>query len=73
MKYHPVRELEEMRGRHKFDLEYLKTCENGVASVTVLVNVDGHIYSETRSATNKKTAKRFSAKAMLKKLKLQMS
>ncbi|XP_068665056.1 endoribonuclease Dicer homolog 2 [Aristolochia californica] len=69
IKYHPVRELEELCRRNTYELNFLRTCENGFAAVTAEVIADGSVYSKTCSGENKKAAKKLAAKALLELLR----
>ncbi|XP_058102614.1 endoribonuclease Dicer homolog 2 [Magnolia sinica] len=69
LKYEPVRELEDLCARKSYEKQFVKTFQNGIASITVEVKADGVTYTETRTAANKKLAKKSAAKAVLGSLK----
>ncbi|KAK1272022.1 hypothetical protein QJS04_geneDACA021027 [Acorus gramineus] len=69
IKYHPVKELEDICRRKSYLYTFSKSHENGVASITAEVEADGAIYKETKTGKNKKEAKALAAEAMLKFLK----
>ncbi|KAL6980466.1 hypothetical protein U1Q18_022104 [Sarracenia purpurea var. burkii] len=74
LKLHPVRELTELCQREHY---IMKKCtvshDQGVASITIEVEVNGVAYRHTCTASDKKTAKKLASKAVLKSLKERIS
>ncbi|MQL91413.1 hypothetical protein Taro_024009 [Colocasia esculenta] len=69
VEYHPVRELEELCSRKSYPKKFSKVCEDGIASITVEVEAGGETITMTRTAVNKKTAKKLAARAVLDALR----
>ncbi|KAI3470366.1 hypothetical protein Pfo_027029 [Paulownia fortunei] len=74
LRLHPVRELTELYQReHYIFKKHEDSHRNGVAYVTIEVEARGVVHKETRSAPDKKAAKKLACKAVLKSLKESMS
>ncbi|KAF8378092.1 hypothetical protein HHK36_029428 [Tetracentron sinense] len=69
VRLHPVRELVEVCQKNSFEKRIFKSCQNGLSSITVEVEAMGVLYSNTSAKSDKKTAKRLAAKAVLESLK----
>ncbi|KAL7252377.1 hypothetical protein ACSBR1_007043 [Camellia fascicularis] len=73
VKLHPVRELTELCQQKHFVMEKAVSRDKGVASITIKVEANGVVYKYTSTASDKKTAKKLAAKAVLKSLKEGMT
>ena len=70
VKIHPAKELSELCQKMKFDMKKpVKSCENGVASLTVEVEANGVTYKHTATGLDKRTGKKVACKEVLKALK----
>lgn len=69
LKLNPVSELNHLCQTHHYTMTKKKTCENGVASITIEVEANGVVHRHTRTASDRKTAKKLAYKAVLKSLK----
>ncbi|XP_022864537.1 endoribonuclease Dicer homolog 2 isoform X3 [Olea europaea var. sylvestris] len=70
LRLHPVRELTELCQKKHFTFKNpIFIRENGVSFVEVEVEANGIVHKESRSASDKSTAKRLACKAVLKSLK----
>nr|AUH15438.1 dicer-like 2 protein [Dimocarpus longan] len=70
MKFHPVRELNEICQKEHFEMKKpLVSQINGRPSVTIEVEANGAVFNHTASASDKKTAKKVACKEVLKALK----
>lgn len=69
LKLNPVRELNHILQTHHYTMKKNRTCENGVASITLEVEANGFVHKHTCTASDKKTAKKMAYKAVLKSLK----
>lgn len=65
----PVKELQEFCDRRSYSRSYTKTHEGGVSSVVAEVQVEGTIYSATRSGRDKTVAQKLAVKSLLEDLK----
>lgn len=70
LKLHPVRELNEHCQKMHYDMKKpVKTSHNGVAAITIEVEANGFMYTDTSTASNKKTALKLACKKVLRSLK----
>ncbi|KAL5998516.1 hypothetical protein ACLOJK_009459 [Asimina triloba] len=69
IKYHPVKELEYLCTKRSYKMKFYRTIVDGIASVTAEVNANGVTYRETKTADNKRDAKKSAAKSVLELLK----
>ncbi|KAL1825871.1 hypothetical protein ACET3Z_012649 [Daucus carota] len=74
LKLQPVRELHQLCQKERYLLKKpFVSCNDGVAAVTVEVEANGVIHTESCTASNKAEAKKLAFKAVLKSLKESMS
>uniref|UniRef100_A0A7N0TZE9 Uncharacterized protein n=1 Tax=Kalanchoe fedtschenkoi TaxID=63787 RepID=A0A7N0TZE9_KALFE len=70
VRYHPVRELNQLCQKMHFDRHKPKiSCQDGKASVTVEVEANGVTYKHTAVSADKETAKKVASKEVLKAIK----
>ncbi|XP_073032399.1 endoribonuclease Dicer homolog 2-like [Primulina eburnea] len=70
---HPIRELTELCQKEQYTLKKpVVSHQNGVAYVTVEVEANGMLYRESRTAADRKTAKKLAHKTVLESLKESM-
>ncbi|PON59109.1 Endoribonuclease Dicer-like [Parasponia andersonii] len=70
IKLHPARELHHLCQRMHYNMKKpAKSCENGVASITVEVEANGVTYKHTSTGLDKRTGKKVACKEVLKSLK----
>ncbi|KAK3023834.1 hypothetical protein RJ639_044551, partial [Escallonia herrerae] len=64
VRIHPVRELTELCQKEHYNMKKpVRSCDNGVKSITVEVEANGIVYKESCSAADKDMAKRLACKA----------
>ncbi|KAL8159220.1 hypothetical protein V2J09_000757 [Rumex salicifolius] len=71
LKIHPMQELQLLCQEYEFVMKKPVVCkkEDGSVSYKIEVEIDGVMYSETRTANDKKLAQKIASKAMLTSLK----
>ncbi|KAL9234863.1 hypothetical protein vseg_009681 [Gypsophila vaccaria] len=70
LKLHPVRELHDLCQKHHYKMgKPVRSCENGVPSITLEVEANGSIYKHTCTAKDKTLANKIASRAILKSLK----
>uniref|UniRef100_A0A803KMM7 Uncharacterized protein n=1 Tax=Chenopodium quinoa TaxID=63459 RepID=A0A803KMM7_CHEQI len=68
LKLNPVSELNYICQKRHYAMRKYRTCENGVASITLEVEANGVVHKHTCTASDKKMAKKIACKAILKSL-----
>lgn len=70
MTVHPGKELTELCQKKHFEQRKpIVSHDNGVSSVTIEVEANGLVFSQTSTASDKKMAKKLASKEILKSLK----
>ncbi|KAK9673492.1 hypothetical protein RND81_12G170800 [Saponaria officinalis] len=70
LKLHPVRELHDLCQKYHYNIgKPVRSCENGVPSITLEVEANGSIYKHTCKAMDKTLANKIASRVILKSLK----